>query len=92
MSVIAVLEVGVGGQGSRLGHYSGDISLPRHLGLGMRRLDIGGGRGPSRRRAQNAGRSQSGELVWRLWTSQIEVLPSETPILNKPGPGLGPLH
>ena len=74
------------------GHESGDIPLPQHLGPEMQRLDIAGGRGPSGRRAQNAGRSQLGELFWRLWTSHIEALPSETSVLNKAGPGLGTLH
>lgn len=43
-----------------------DISLPRLLGRGRRRLDTGGGRGLSGRRARSAGRSLLGELVWRF--------------------------
>lgn len=50
--------------------HTRDISLPRLLGRGRRRLDTGGGRGPSEKQSRNAGRSLLGELVWRLWFSQ----------------------
>lgn len=55
---------------SSVGHESKGISLPRLLGRGRRRLDTGGGRGPSERQSMNAGRSLLGELVWRLWFNQ----------------------
>lgn len=99
-----IKEIGKGGKGGRVsvtavlevrpdGQESGDISLPRHLGPGMRRLDIGGGRGPSGRRAQNAGRSRWGELVWRLRAREREALPpAEAPAVNQARPGPGPSH
>lgn len=77
VSVTAVLEVRPDGQ------ESGDISLPRHLGLGMRRLDTGGGRGPSGRRAQNAARSRRGELVGRLRARQRSADPAEAPVVSQ---------
>lgn len=86
----AVLGVRLGGLGSPLeGSREWELSLPRLLGRGRRRLDTGGGRGPSGRRAQSAGRSPLGELVWRLWTNQRRGPAHPRPVLKQARPGLG---
>lgn len=72
---------------SWVGHEGKDISLPRLLGRGRRRLDTGGGRDPSERQSMNAGRSLLGELVWRLWFNQSRgpALPTKA-CFHKAGP------